>query len=285
MAGSVGEETDQFVQGYFVYDSKKAGAVTVSHLRFSPRPIRSSYLIEDGEASFIGCHQPQFVDRFNLLEKAARGAVFLLNTDEAPEKVWQTLPRSMQEEMLEKDIKLWVINAYAVAKATGMGMGRRINTIMQTCFFAISGVLTREEAIEKIKNAVEKTYGRKGRKIVQRNFDAINASLAALHEVTLPDAADSDIEFQPPVPAEAPDFVRTITATLIAGKGDELPVSAIPADGSWPLGTAAWEKRSIALELPKWDAELCIECGKCPFVCPHSAIRSKVFTEDELGVH
>ncbi|WP_305803051.1 2-oxoacid:acceptor oxidoreductase family protein, partial [Thiolapillus sp.] len=155
MAGSVGEETDQFVQGYFVYDSKKAGAVTVSHLRFSPRPIRSSYLIEDGEASFIGCHQPQFVDRFNLLEKAARGAVFLLNTDEAPEKVWQTLPRSMQEEMLEKDIKLWVINAYAVAKATGMGMGRRINTIMQTCFFAISGVLTREEAIEKIKNAVE----------------------------------------------------------------------------------------------------------------------------------
>uniref|UniRef100_UPI003AFA0000 2-oxoacid:acceptor oxidoreductase family protein n=6 Tax=Thiolapillus sp. TaxID=2017437 RepID=UPI003AFA0000 len=278
----IGEETDQFVQGYFVYDSKKAGAVTVSHLRFSPRPIRSSYLIEDGEASFIGCHQPQFVDRFNLLEKAARGAVFLLNTDEAPEKVWQTLPRSMQEEMLEKDIKLWVINAYAVAKATGMGMGRRINTIMQTCFFAISGVLTREEAIEKIKNAVEKTYGRKGRKIVQRNFDAINASLAALHEVTLPDAADSDIEFQPPVPAEAPDFVRTITATLIAGKGDELPVSAIPADGSWPLGTAAWEKRSIALELPKWDAELCIECGKCPFVCPHSAIRSKVFTEDEL---
>uniref|UniRef100_UPI003AF56667 4Fe-4S binding protein n=1 Tax=Thiolapillus sp. TaxID=2017437 RepID=UPI003AF56667 len=142
--------------------------------------------------------------------------------------------------------------------------------------------MTREEAIEKIKNAVEKTYGRKGRKIVQRNFDAINASLAALHEVTLPDAADSDIEFQPPVPAEAPDFVRTITATLIAGKGDELPVSAIPADGSWPLGTAAWEKRSIALELPKWDAELCIECGKCPFVCPHSAIRSKVFTEDEL---
>ncbi|WP_456404503.1 pyruvate:ferredoxin (flavodoxin) oxidoreductase [Thiolapillus sp.] len=276
----IGEETDQFVQGYFVYDSKKAGAVTVSHLRFSPRPIRASYLIEDGEASFIGCHQPQFVDRFNLLEKAARGAVFLLNTADAPDKVWRTLPRTMQQQMLEKEIKLWVIDAYAVAKTTGMG--RRINTIMQTCFFAISGVLPREEAIEKIKRAVEKTYGRKGRKIVQRNFDAIDASLEALHEVTLPDAADSNIEFQPPVPEQAPEFVRTITATLIAGKGDELPVSAIPADGSWPLGTAAWEKRSIALELPKWDAELCIECGKCPFVCPHSAIRSKVFTEDAL---
>jgi pyruvate-ferredoxin/flavodoxin oxidoreductase len=276
----IGEETDQFVQGYFVYDSKKAGAVTVSHLRFSPRPVRASYLIEDGEASFIGCHQPQFVERFNLLEKAASGAVFLLNTDDAPEQVWQTLPRSMQQEMLDKDIRLWVIDAYAVARETGMG--RRINTIMQTCFFAISGVLSRDEAIEKIKTAVEKTYGRKGHKIVQRNFDAIDASLAALHEVSLPDQVDGNVEFQPPVPRQAPKFVREITATLIAGKGDELPVSAIPADGSWPLGTAAWEKRSIALELPKWDAELCIECGKCPFVCPHSAIRSKVFTEDDL---
>ncbi len=276
----IGEETDQFVQGYFVYDSKKAGAVTVSHLRFSPRPIRASYLIENGEASFIGCHQPQFVERFNLLEKAAPGAVLLLNTATPPEQVWSSLPRPMQEEMLARDIKLWVIDAYRVAKETGMG--RRINTIMQTCFFAISGVLPRDEAIEKIKNAVEKTYGRKGRKIVQRNFDAIDASLAALHEVSLPDTADSDLDFMAPVPAQAPEFVREITATLIAGKGDELPVSAIPADGSWPLGTAAWEKRSIALELPKWDAELCIECGKCPFVCPHSAIRSKVFTEEAL---
>lgn len=276
----IGEETDQFVQGYFVYDSKKAGAVTVSHLRFSPRPIRASYLIEDGEASFIGCHQPQFVERFNLLEKAAFGAVFLLNSSNAADQVWNTLPKSMQQEMLDKEIKLWVIDAYAVAKATGMG--RRINTIMQTCFFAISGVLPRDEAIAKIKHAVEKTYGAKGRKIVQRNFDAIDASLAALHEVTLPDTADSSIDFQSPVPQNAPVFVREITAALIAGKGDELPVSAIPADGSWPLGTAAWEKRNIAMELPKWDAELCIECGKCPFVCPHSAIRSKVFTKDAL---
>ena len=276
----IGEETDQFVQGYFVYDSKKAGAVTVSHLRFSARPIRASYLIEDGGASFIGCHQPQFVERFNLLEKAAPGAVFLLNTNDSPEQVWQALPKTMQQEMLDRGIRLWVIDAYAVAKASGMG--RRINTIMQTCFFAISGVLPREEAIEKIKHAVEQTYGRKGRKIVQRNFDAIDASLEALHEVMLPEEADSAIDFQPPVPPQAPPFVREITATLIAGKGDELPVSAIPADGSWPLGTAAWEKRDIALELPKWDAGLCIECGKCPFVCPHSAIRSKVFTEEAL---
>jgi len=276
----IGEETDQYVQGYFVYDSKKAGAVTVSHLRFSPRPIRASYLIGDGEASFIGCHQPQFVERFNLLEKAAPGCVLLLNTSAAPGEVWNTLPRTMQEEMLEKGVKLWVIDAYAVAKKTGMG--RRINTIMQTCFFAISGVLPRDEAIEKIKQAVEKTYGRKGAKIVERNFAAIDAALDALHEVELPGRVSSDFDFRPPVPEEAPEFVREVTATLLLDKGDELPVSKIPADGSWPLGTAAWEKRSIALELPKWDPDLCIECGKCPFVCPHSAIRSKVFTEEAL---
>ena len=276
----LGEETDQYVQGYFVYDSKKAGAVTVSHLRFSPRPIRASYLIGDGEASFIGCHQPQFVERFNLLEKAAPGCVLLLNTSAAPGEAWNTLPRTMQEEMLEKGVKLWVIDAYAVAKKTGMG--RRINTIMQTCFFAISGVLPRDEAIGKIKQAVEKTYGRKGAKIVERNFAAIDAALDALHEVELPGRVSSDFDFRPPVPEEAPEFVREVTATLLLDKGDQLPVSKIPADGSWPLGTAAWEKRSIALELPKWDPDLCIECGKCPFVCPHSAIRSKVFTEEAL---
>jgi len=277
----LGEETDQYVQGYFVYDSKKAGAVTVSHLRFSPRPIRATYLIGDGEADFIGCHQPQFVERFDLMRKAAPGCVFLLNTPEPPERVWNSLPRTMQQEMLDKGVKLWVIDAYAVAKKTGMG--RRINTIMQTCFFAISGVLPRDEAIAKIKEAVEKTYGRKGRKIVERNFAAIDAALDALHEVPIPGEITSDFDFRPPVPAEAPEFVREVTAVLLAGRGDELPVSKVPADGSWPLGTAAWEKRSIALELPKWDPDLCIECGKCPFVCPHSAIRSKVFTEDALA--
>ncbi len=276
----IGEETDQYVQGYFVYDSKKAGAVTVSHLRFSPRPIRASYLIGEGEASFIGCHQPQFVERFDLLKMAAPGCVFLLNTSAAPDRVWDTLPRAMQEEMLAKGVKLWAIDAYKVARETGMG--RRINTIMQTCFFAISGVLPRDEAIAKIKEAVEKTYGRKGRKIVERNFAAIDAALDGLFQVELPGQVTSNFDFKPPVPPEAPEFVREVTATLIAGKGDEVPVSKIPADGSWPLGTAAWEKRSIALELPDWDADLCIECGKCPFVCPHSAIRSKVFTEEEL---
>ena len=276
----IGEETDQFVQGYFVYDSKKAGAVTVSHLRFSDRPIRASYLIGDGEASFIGCHQPQFVERFDLLEKAAPGCVFLLNSAEPPDRVWSGLPRPMQQQMLEKQIRFWVIDAYRVAAESGMG--RRINTIMQTAFFAISGVLPRDEAIDRIKQAVEKTYGRKGRKIVERNFAAIDAALDALHPVPLPDHIDSDKEFRPPVPDDAPDFVRDITATLIAGKGDELPVSKMPADGSWPLGTAAYEKRSIALELPKWDAELCIECGKCPFVCPHAAIRAKTFTAEAL---
>ncbi len=276
----IGEETEQFVQGYFVYDSKKAGAITVSHLRFSPQPIRSSYLIGNGEASFIGCHQPQFINQFDLLEKAAQGATLLLNTAVPPERVWHSLPKTMQQEIHAKAIKLWVIDAYAVARKTGMG--RRINTIMQTCFFAISGVLPRDESISRIKQAVEKTYGRKGHKIVQRNFDAIDASLADLHPVELPDSVDASHDFQQAIPDSAPQFVREVTATLLAGKGDTLPVSALPDDGSWPLGTAAWEKRSIALELPKWDAELCIECGKCPFVCPHAAIRSKVFTEDVL---
>ncbi len=276
----IGEETEQFVQGYFVYDSKKAGAVTVSHLRFSERPIRASYLIGDGEASFIGCHQPQFVDRFDLLEKAAPGCVFLLNSPASPQTVWSSLPRPMQQQMLDKKIEFWVIDAYRVAQEAGMG--RRINTVMQTAFFAISGVLPRDEAIDKIKQAVEKTYGRKGRKIVEHNFRAIDGALDALHPVPLPDRIDSDRDFQPPVPTDAPDFLRDITALLIAGKGDELPVSKMPPDGSWPLGTAAYEKRSIALELPKWDPDLCIECGKCPFVCPHSAIRSKTFTEETL---
>jgi len=271
----IGEETDQYVQGYFVYDSKKAGAVTVSHLRFSDKPIRSTYLIDDNEAQFIGCHQTVFLERYPMLDKAANNAVFLVNTAATPDEVWNTLPRSMQQQILDKNIRLYVIDAYRVA--TESGMGRRINTIMQTCFFAISGVLPRKEAINKIKKVVEKTYGRKGRKIVEMNFTAIDATLENLHEATIPDRVSSDIELKPPVPSIAPDFIKMVTGKIIANKGDEIPVSQLPNDGSYPLGTAAWEKRNIGLQIPVWDEKLCIFCGKCPFVCPHSAIRSKVF--------
>ena len=276
----IGEETDQYAQGYFVYDSKKAGAVTVSHLRFSERPIRAPYLINDGEAQFIGCHQTVFIERYPMLDKAADNAVFLLNTAALPDQVWDTLPRSMQEKIREKSIRLYTIDAYAVAKASGMG--RRINTIMQTCFFAISGVLPKDEAIAKIKQAVEKTYGRKGRKIIARNFAAIDATLDNLHEIAIPEKITSTFEQKPPVPEQAPEFVRRVTGEIIAGRGDEIPVSFLPADGAWPLGTAAFEKRNIALEIPVWNEDLCIFCGKCPFVCPHSAIRSKIFSADAV---
>ncbi|MGD2118034.1 MAG: pyruvate:ferredoxin (flavodoxin) oxidoreductase [Chromatiales bacterium] len=270
----IGEQPDRYAQGYFVYDSKKAGAVTVSHLRFGPQPIRSAYLIGENEAQFIGCHQPVFVEKYDMLDMAADGATFLLNTSASPDKVWDTLPLKMQQQIVDKQLDFWVIDAYKVASETGMG--RRINTIMQTCFFAISGVLPQEQAIEQIKAAVEKTYGKKGRKIVAKNFEAIDATLAQLHQVSARGELNG-YERKPVVPADAPEFVRDVTATLLEGKGDLLPVSKIPADGTWPLGTAAVEKRKIALEIPIWDEDLCIHCGKCPFVCPHAAIRSKIF--------
>ncbi|KAG1682885.1 putative pyruvate-flavodoxin oxidoreductase [Nymphon striatum] len=271
----IGEKTDQFVQGYFVYDSKKAGAVTVSHLRFSDKPIRSSYLIDDNQAQFIGCHQTVFLERYPMLDKADEGAIFLLNTASHSDEVWHTLPQPMQQKIIDKNIRLFVIDAYRVA--TENGMGRRINTIMQTCFFAISGVLPRDEAIAKIKEGVEKTYGNKGRKIIKMNFAAIDSTLANLHEAQTQKKVSSKSELKPPVPSIAPDFVKMITGKIIANQGDQIPVSQLPNDGSYPLGTAAWEKRNIAQEIPVWDEELCIFCGKCPFVCPHSAIRSKVF--------
>ena len=274
----LGEETDQYAQGYFVYDSKKSGAVTVSHLRFSEKPIRSSYLIDDNDAQFIGCHQTVFLERYPMLDKAAKGAVFLLNTGASTDEAWNTLPRAMQQKIINKKIRLFIIDAYRVASENGMK--RRINTIMQTCFFAISGVLPRDEAILKIKQSVEKSYGSKGKKIVQMNFAAIDATLENLHEVNIPDTVSSDIELQPPIPSIAPEFVKMVTGTIIAGKGDELSVSQLPNDGTYPLGTAAWEKRNIGLEIPVWDEDLCIFCGKCPFVCPHSAIRSKVFSAE-----
>jgi len=271
----IGEETDLYAQGYFVYDSKKAGAATISHLRFSPKPIHSSYLIGNNEAGFIGCHQPIFLERYEMLEHAAEGAVFLLNSPAAPDKVWNTLTRKMQQQMIDKKIQFYTIDAVGIAKKTGMGA--RINTVMQTAFFAISGVLSREAAIESIKAAALKTYGKKGKEIVERNYQAIDETVANLHKVEIPATASSNFEMPDPVGSHAPEFVKRVTAEIMAGRGHLLPVSAIPADGTWPVGTAIWDKRNLALEIPVWDAELCIYCGKCPFVCPHTAIRSKVF--------
>ena len=271
----IGESTNLYAQGYFVYDSKKAGAVTVSHLRFGDAPIRSSYLIRDDEAQFVGCHQTVFLERYDMLDKAAPGATFLLNTSTPPDQAWSTLPRRMQQQIIDKKIRFYVIDAYQVAQ--GSGMGRRINTIMQTCHFAISGLLPRDEAITAIKQAAEKTYGKKGPRIVELNFQAIDAALANLHEVAVPNNVSSTFERPPLVAASAPQFVQEITARILAGRGDDLPVSKIPADGTWPTATTQWEKRNIALEIPVWDEKLCIHCGKCPFVCPHSVIRSKVF--------
>ncbi|HET7295065.1 MAG TPA: pyruvate:ferredoxin (flavodoxin) oxidoreductase [Vicinamibacteria bacterium] len=274
----IGEETDHFAQGYFVYDSKKSGAVTVSHLRFGPRPIRSTYLLR--RASFVGCHQFGLLDRFEILETAEPGGVFLLNAPYPPEQVWDRLPREVQQEVVEKRLRLYAIDAYRVAKETGMG--GRINSIMQTCFFAISGVLPKDEAIARIKEAIEKTYGKKGREVVERNFAAIDATLANLHRIETPLQATATRTRPPLVSEAAPDFVKRVTAVMIAGKGDLLPVSAFPPDGTWPTATSKWEKRGIALEMPLWDAPICIQCNKCALVCPHAAIRAKLYAPEAL---
>jgi pyruvate-ferredoxin/flavodoxin oxidoreductase len=276
----IGESTDKHAQGYFVYDSKKSGAVTVSHLRFGDRPIHSSYLIADGDADFVACHQPVFLERYPMLDKAAANAVFLLNTSLPPDAVWQSLPRSMQQQIIAKHIKVYCIDAYHIAAISGMQ--KRINTIMQTCFFSISGVLPHDQAITAIKDAVEKTYGRKGKRLVELNFKAIDETLANLHQVAVGAEASSDISLPQPVPDFAPEFVRKVTGEIIAGRGDHIPVSQLPADGTYPLGTAAFEKRNLALEIPLLDENLCTQCGKCPLVCPHGVIRSKVFDEKLL---
>jgi len=276
----LGEATDLQAQGYFVYDSKKSGAVTVSHLRFGPASIRSTYLVEAGMAGFVACHQPVFVERYDLLEHAAPDGVFLLNTPAPPDQVWDTLPQNMRAQILEKRLQLWVIDAYAVAAEAGMG--RRINTIMQTCFFAISGILPKDEAIAAIKHAVDKTYGRKSRRLVELNYKAIDTTLAELHQVAIP-ADLSGGKLPEPAPGVAmvvPDFVRDLTLPIYQGHGDRLPVSLLPADGTYPLGTAQYEKRNIALEIPVWEADLCTQCGKCVFVCPHTAIRARAFSAE-----
>ncbi len=274
----IGEQTSNFAQGYFVYDSKKSGAVTISHLRFGPEPIRSSYLITS--ANFVACHQPVFLERYDMLAEAAPGGTFLLNTAHSPETVWSTLPRTVRETIIAKRLRFYVIDAYSVARQSGMG--GRINTVMQVCFFAISGVLPREQAIEAIKASIVETYGRKGDDIVKMNLAAVDSTLEHLHEVTVPAASDNGFDMPAPVAPGAPEFVRNVLGEIIAGRGDSLPVSAMPCDGTFPTGTAKWEKRNIALEIPVWDTKICIQCGKCAMVCPHGVIRIKVFDPKHL---
>lgn len=274
----IGEDTSNYAQGYFVYDSKKSGSVTVSHLRFGPRPIRSTYLIN--RADFLGCHQFSFLERIPVLDYARENAVFLLNAPYEPDEVWEYLPREVQKGIIDKNLRFYMIDAYRVADKAGMG--GRINTVMQTCFFAISGVLPREEAISHIKEAIRKTYGKRGEEIIQKNFQAVDESLDNLHEIRVPESINSEIRMRPTVPDYAPEFVRKLTAVLMAGRGDSLPVSAFPVDGTWPLGTTKWEKRNIALEIPVWDPEVCIQCGRCSFVCPHATIRTKVYQPELL---
>ncbi|HTQ60458.1 MAG TPA: pyruvate:ferredoxin (flavodoxin) oxidoreductase [Candidatus Solibacter sp.] len=275
----IGEETPYFVQGYFVYDSKKSGSVTVSHLRFGPQPIRSSYLIS--KANFVACHQFNFLERMDVLDVAEPGAVFLLNSPFPAESVWQHLPLHTQEQIIVKRLKFFVVDGYAVARETGMGS--RMNTIMQTCFFAISGVLPREEAIAAIKSSIQKTYGKRGEAVVRKNFAAVEATLANLHEVVVPERASSTFNILPPVSSRAPSFVRDVLGTMISGRGDSLPVSALAPGGTFPTGTSKWDKRNIALEIPVWDEPLCIQCGKCVLVCPHSVIRAKVYDSSLLA--
>jgi pyruvate-ferredoxin/flavodoxin oxidoreductase len=269
----IGEDTPNYAQGYFVYDSKKSGSITISHLRFGPRPIRSQYLVT--KANFVACHQFGFLEKYEMLEYAAPGATFLLNSIYGPEQVWTQLPREVQELILQKQLKFYVIDAFKVARETGMGV--RINTIMQTCFFAISGVLPRDEAIAHIKKATEKTYARKGADVVRKNFQAIDETLANLFEVKTAGRQVGGPIRPPAVSEAAPEFVKRVTALMLAGKGDLLPVSAFPVDGTWPTGTSQWEKRAIALEVPAWEPALCIQCNKCALICPHACIRPKFY--------
>jgi pyruvate-ferredoxin/flavodoxin oxidoreductase len=274
----IGSGTNNYVQGYFVYDSKKSGSVTTSHLRFGPEPILSTYLIT--EANFIACHNFSFLERMDILAPAAPGAVFLLNSPHGPDEVWQHLPRKTQETILARKLQFYVIDGYNVARDAGMG--NRINTIMQTCFFAISGVLPREEAIIQIKQAIKKTYGKRG-DVVLQNYAAVDAALAHLHRVTPPEHVTATFDLLPMFPREAPSFVSNVLGEMAAGRGDLLPVSALPPDGTFPTGTAHWEKRNLSHEIPVWDTDLCIQCGKCVLVCPHAVIRAKVFDSTLLA--
>jgi pyruvate-ferredoxin/flavodoxin oxidoreductase len=271
----IGEGTDLYAQGYFVYDSKKSGAMTTSHLRFGPHPIRSSYLIGSGQANFVACHQFNFLERMDVVDVTAPGATFLLNSPFGADTVWDHLPVEIQRGIIDKGLKFYVVDAQKVASA--VGLGSRVNTILQTCFFALAGVLDQADAVARIKTAIEKSYGKRGRAVVEQNFAAVDAALDGLQQVQVPAETAGDLHRLPPVPEEAPDFVQRVTAMMIAGQGNLLPVSALPIDGTFPTDTAKWEKRSIAHEIPIWDPEICIDCAKCALVCPHAAIRMKVY--------
>ncbi len=271
----IGEETDNYAQGYFVYDSKKSGTVTTSHLRFGPQPIHAPYLIESNQANFVACHNFSFLEKFEMLKYAKPGGVFLLNSLFGPNEVWDEMPIEVQRQIVDKKLKFYVINGYDVAEKTGMG--GRMNTIMQTAFFAISGVLPREQAIGKIKAAIEKTYGKRGEAVVKQNFAAVDATIENLFEVKVPATATSKFTRRPVVSAQAPEFVRNVIGPMLAFDGDDLPVSAMPVDGTFPTGTTQWEKRNISLDIPVWVSDLCIQCGKCIIVCPHAVIRQKVY--------
>jgi pyruvate-ferredoxin/flavodoxin oxidoreductase len=275
----IGEETDYFAQGYFVYDSKKAGARTISHLRFGPEPIRSSYLIQ--QADFVAVHQFGFFERYRVLDTAQTGATLLINSPYTPQETWDHLPYEVQAEIIEKKLKVYVINAYEVARQ--VGLGTLMNTVMQVCFFALSGVLPRQEAIGKIKESIRQTYGKRGEAVIRKNFAAVDAALPHLYPLEVPEQPTSSLYMPPAVPTQAPEFVQTVTAAMLAGTGDALPVSALPADGTYPSGTSQWEKRNIAQEVPVWDPAVCIQCGKCVLVCPHAVIRAKVVSADALA--
>ena len=274
----IGEETDNFVQAYFVYDAKKSGSKTVSHLRFSPKPIHSAYLVES--ANFIGCHQYSFINKFNVLEKAAPNSIFLLNSIYSQKEIWQHLPRVLQEEIITKNIDFYVIDAYKVAAAAKVGA--HINIIMQTCFFALSNILPKDIAIKKIKSALQKTYASKGEAVVNKNFAAVDIALENLHRVEIPKTSTSELELTAPISADAPKFVKEVIGKMVADRGDELPVSAIPVDGSYPTETTCFEKRNVSFMAPDWNSEACIQCGQCSLVCPHSVLRVKHYKDSFL---
>ncbi len=274
----IATQTDHYGQGHFLFDSNKAGSMTTSHLRFGPRPIHSTYLIE--KADFVACHQTVFMEKFDILQHAKKGATFLLNTPFDPKEVWQRLPRTIQAELIEKAIKFYVVDAYKVARESQMG--RRINTVMQTCFFSISGILPHDEAIEHIKHSIQESYGKKDPSVVELNFNAVNNALDHLYEVKIPKEVSSKLKLQPAVKGQVSHFIADVTAQLIEGRGDEIPVSHIPADGTWPSGTTQFQKRNLAQEIPEWIPDLCTQCNKCILVCPHAVIRSKVVEDHEL---